>query len=313
MNKTSLRTDAHRPSVLEPADYEYVGFTDSGGRAWEGAVNYGEQHGYSEWAKDFDYDAERSRINKIHPGGCDSCGANNLRYRGYYRHVPTGDVIVLGIDCMEKMEFESREVMVAKKRSAAYFEQQLRVKAVYEWADLAPENAEAHEFLSISHAQGSSHEFLMDVRDKLYRFGRLSERQVAAVLRIKTPPVSLEEQLGIEPAPVIEGRIGIEGTVLAQKAKETIYGVIEKMLVLDDRGFKIWVTAPESILSALSSEQHALWNREAHESPEDYPTTDTLKTRRVKFMAKVTRSDRDETFGFGSRPSKGELVPLEKG
>ena len=69
------------------------------------------------------------------------------------------------------------------------------------------------------------------------------------------------------------------------KAERTAvdYGVQYKMIVLDDRGFQVCGTQPASI--------------------EDAEVGD-----RVTFVAKVTVSDRDNTFGFFNRPSKAEII-----
>jgi hypothetical protein len=61
-----------------------------------------------------------------------------------------------------------------------------------------------------------------------------------------------------------------------------------KMLVLDDRGFKVWGTIPEALFGCR--------------------TLDDLVNLRVTFTAKVEQSDRDEAFGFYSRPTKAEVI-----
>ena len=81
----------------------------------------------------------------------------------------------------------------------------------------------------------------------------------------------------VEPADVIEGKITIEGTIISVKVKETDWGSSLKMIVLDERGFKVWGSVPRAL-----------------ETPE---TGD-----HVKLIATVRRSDTDPTFGFYSRP-----------
>lgn len=80
------------------------------------------------------------------------------------------------------------------------------------------------------------------------------------------------------------GRMVVEGKVIAEGTKENDFGVRYVMTVLDDRGFKVWGTQPSSIAS------------------------DIKMGDRVRFTARLEASDRDETFGFFSRPSKAEIL-----
>lgn len=87
--------------------------------------------------------------------------------------------------------------------------------------------------------------------------------------------------------PVPTGRQLVAGTVLGVKKQEAYVAwgsASYKMLVQDDRGFKVWGTVP------LSMEGD--WG------------FDTLRGMRVEFTATLQRSDDDELFGFYSRPAK---------
>jgi hypothetical protein len=79
-----------------------------------------------------------------------------------------------------------------------------------------------------------------------------------------------------EPCPT--GRVAITGDVLATKLQEGFYGDTWKMLVKDDRGFKVWGSIPSSL--------------------------DVIRGDRVSFMAAVEPSEDDEKFGFFKRPTK---------
>ena len=93
------------------------------------------------------------------------------------------------------------------------------------------------------------------------------------------------ENEGAEPVPTTDARIVITGTVLKVDVKEGFeYGSTRTVLtVQDDRGFKVWGTQP-SALDAVA--------------PND----------RITFTAKVNASDRDEFFGFYSRPTKAKTL-----
>lgn len=120
-------------------------------------------------------------------------------------------------------------------------------------------------------------DFGRDLRERLEEFGALTERQTEAALRI-----AAEMATEPTPTPVIEGRIEITGKVATTKWVDNAYGGALKMLVTDDRGFKVWGTVP----NALGVE----------------------RGDRVTFTATVTASGDDETFGWYSRPSKAQRL-----
>ena len=80
-----------------------------------------------------------------------------------------------------------------------------------------------------------------------------------------------------------EGRVVITGTVLAFKVQESMYGDVLKMLVQDDRGFRVWGSVPSSL-------------------------DDAERESRITFTATVTASDKDAKFGFFKRPTKAEVI-----
>lgn len=80
-----------------------------------------------------------------------------------------------------------------------------------------------------------------------------------------------------------EGRITITGIILAFKWQYSQYGDTLKMLVQDDRGFRVWGSVPASL-------------------------DDAERESRVTFTATVQASDRDTKFGFFKRPAKAEII-----
>ena len=67
--------------------------------------------------------------------------------------------------------------------------------------------------------------------------------------------------------------------MLTTKWQDSHFGITLKMLVRDDRGFKVWGTVPSSLPNTESGD-------------------------RVTFIAAVEASDDDETFGFFKRPRR---------
>jgi len=95
-----------------------------------------------------------------------------------------------------------------------------------------------------------------------------------------------DAESAVEQAPVVEGRITIEGVVLAAYLKPSdYYDARWVMTVLDDRGFKVWGSIPSGINPNVGD--------------------------KVRFTATVEASD-DKFFGFFKRPVKAEIVQLQE-
>ena len=86
-----------------------------------------------------------------------------------------------------------------------------------------------------------------------------------------------------EPCPT--GRVAITGEVLSTKWQDSAYGRSLKMLVKDDRGFKVWGSVPSSM--------------------------NPNRGDRITFMAAVQPSQDDEKFGFFKRPTKAMFLDEE--
>jgi hypothetical protein len=111
----------------------------------------------------------------------------------------------------------------------------------------------------------------------------------------------LAEDVAPEPtAPVVEGRIVITGEVLSEKWQTSDYGEQHKMLVRDDRGFKVWGSVPAAIEMSRFHDADGMY--------QEIPGVE--KGSRVTFTATVEASRDDESFGFFMRPSKAELLEV---
>lgn len=92
-----------------------------------------------------------------------------------------------------------------------------------------------------------------------------------------------ERQRQYDAAPDIEeGRQSFVGEVLSTKWQDSDFGPVYKMLVQDDRGFKLWGTCPAAI--------------------------DPSRGDHVAFVATATPSKDDPKFGFFKRPSKAVIL-----
>lgn len=87
---------------------------------------------------------------------------------------------------------------------------------------------------------------------------------------------------------VPEGVQTVTGTLVSIKSQEGYYGrTTLKMLVEDERGFKVWGTYPTAF----------------YHDKEDADRGD-----RVTFTATLTRSDRDRDFGFFKAPKQAKVT-----
>ena len=80
--------------------------------------------------------------------------------------------------------------------------------------------------------------------------------------------------------PVTEDRIQFEGKIINTKFQENQFGGTLKMLFEDIRGFKLWGSVPSKLLD------------------------EELSNLNIKFLATVSVSETDASFGFFKRPTK---------
>lgn len=140
----------------------------------------------------------------------------------------------------------------------------------------------------------AAHGFLTELARAFERDGNLSVRQIECVLAV---PAQVAEQKAREAAeaerlanaePVIEGLVVIEGEIVGDKwvpGYTYSSGDVHKMIVLDDRGFKVYGTWPRSLDVEIGD--------------------------RVSFLADVEMSRDDRLFGFFKRPRQARKIEAE--
>jgi hypothetical protein len=139
--------------------------------------------------------------------------------------------------------------------------------------------------------------FAKSLFDALANYGKLSPKQSDAVLKIidgdAAKKAEWAKQREIENAnaePIVAGKQVITGEVMSLKTQYSQYGEVTKMLVKDDRGFKVFGTVPQAIWDAA------------------YELDIEVKGQRVQFTATVEASKDDNKFGFFKRPTKSQLT-----
>ena len=285
------RTDCHRPAELDPANYQYVGWT------YQGSSNHVWHH-ISDRDTDFIHPETLRSHKRLFKGNyrnkhtCDHCGSA-FAWGATYRHRPTNKLVVVGHICASRFNLPNKSTWIRKqieKQVEASRNREKIQKAAQKWLD-------KHEDLKdvLSPDAKPDHCILQNLKVNLLHYGSLTEKQVDLARKIKKEEEQkaqqrkqwTEEAKDAEDVPEGTG-IEITGVVLGTKTQQSqfAYKTTEyKMLVKDDRGFKIWGTEPSSLSI-------------------DGPS----KGRRVQFTANLEKSKDDPKFGFFKRPKKAKYI-----
>ena len=219
-----------------------------------------------------------------HKGTCDHCGAH-FHYGAAYMNEEGEFAIVGNICASNKLNLTAHEYQDAKLR-AAVKSAKSRVAANKALAALAPNRREALEF---------DHFIVKSIRGNFRKWHSLSLKQWALVKKIIREEGEKAIAKANEPTPVaiptelLAGRHTISGILLHTKVEPgyTYNSFVTKMLVRDDRGFKVWGSLPSALHGYVE------------------------KGDRITFDTKVEVSNKDECFGFIKRPSKASFEAVE--
>lgn len=290
------------------------------------------------------------RLAIDHAYGCAICGqSHGNRYWHFFMHEPTGDVIRVGSRCAEKVGLGSREELedwraresrnMARIRGAFLAGRPDARRALdVAMAAIARKGLTLREdgyCFTLTNADGEYHgadfptEFYVDLTKRFNRYGDMTDKQIALALRLEAERPDRErrdEEFAARkqaeedakqpiPADVLDGRNVITGAVLTARWQESTYGGSIKMLVADDRGFKVWGTCPQAVLDQIVDQISEAYENGEYE-PGKVPTaTEAIKSRnadgdpyRITFHAAVEASNDDPAFGFVNRPTKAQVI-----
>jgi len=212
---------------------------------------------------------------KTFDGRCACCGSTRLKYACRVVHAPTVSGHYIGRDCAAKL-LEMAEGTY-DHMSVALAERAKSRRRRNSWLHENPQHREIVEW-----AEGSDHHIASDVVRKLKSYGSISEAQVGLLHKIKAQIAERASAAANEPqptGPAPEGRIEVTVTVLGTKEIENHFsrfgGTTTKALVrLEGYNTKAWLTA-----------------------------NGANRGDRAVIRATFKRSDRDQFFAFGSRPT----------
>ncbi len=294
-----MRTDQYRPTSIRPEDFSYFTSIDNqpplpplfpsgidmgnpGTRTtlamWEAQVQRHNER-LEQIREQINPEADHRSTSQ-----CGHCGAH-IRYGVIYRENETGYLLVVGSDCADNtMDVPDRATLDIKRlRDAAATQRENQRIEAERVANVDESTRRFPEAVTILTDYSGDNTFIQDVAPRFQRWGRISEKQANAVVNAAKRDQARQEQRQAEAgSPVVEGKgVQISGEVVNTSVKETAYGTRFVMIVLDDRGFKVWGSQPGAV--------------EVNEGD------------RISFVANVERSDRDETFGFFKRPRKVQV------
>lgn len=295
------RNDVHKPSSINPADYEFV--------AQECMKIEGLGDCYIVMENRAAIKAHMARTGGTysgheHGGNCGVCGSVNAIYTVLFYHEKTNSYVRMGQDCAEKCNMGNENAFRTFRSS---IQEALERKAGKAKAQaLLSERGLARAWEIHEHACDDNKYFdrlreeqiIFDIVGKLVQYGNLSDKQFQFLEKLLKDIDTRAERMAQRAAeaaaakPCPEGRIEVAGTVISTKYQTSEFGETLKMLVKSDDGWKVWGTVPSSLEIFQDGEiQRGLRNGD-----------------RIKFTATVTPSKDDNKFGFFKRPTKAERL-----
>jgi hypothetical protein len=244
------RTDTHRPSVINPDEYEFV------------ANECIKMEGFGDAAIIL-REREVFRVHKDrtggtyagheHGGNCMVCGSVNAVYTNLFYHEATNAYVRVGTDCTEKLwhgdfgmgRFRKgvenvREFQKGKQKAAALLGDRGLSRCwdlhLAEWNEDKPFQWEERT--------------IRDIVGKLVKYGSISDKQYAfldGLLGKIDGRADREAKQAIEKAAAKDAPTGkqeVEVEVVSIKVQEGYYGDVTKMLIKHADGWKAWGTRP---------------------------------------------------------------------
>lgn len=307
------RQDIHRPSAINPEEYEFVDCIYIGCADVDPGVIFANADAREHIRRHMEATGGRYSSHD-HGGTCHVCGATAL-YLAVFYHPATNRYIQTGEDCAAKIDMGQPETFRALRAGVDDFRQaqagKQKARAVLSDLDLdavwrlyeLDRNQDMPALVAVGAVidRGdatpaecarycNTTEFctILDLLGKLIQYGNISEKQVA-FLRTLLDRMARRNEIEAEraaekeaAAPVPTGRQTVTGEVLKTEVRETAYGRQLKMAVKAEAGFVLWGSVPGSIGAVNRGDK-------------------------VTFTATLQPSDRDPKFGFFSRPTKASV------
>jgi hypothetical protein len=273
---TEKRTDPHRPSAIDPSNYELAAPME--GLPWYKAGPF------------MDYGSVSRN--------CDHCG-KAIRYGVRFKY-DNGGFVVFGERCTELIdlpdELRNRIGYEMNRVRIAAANERKKLRKEQEWVDRRAEmttrNPDVVEFLEDMDTN-EKFAFLLSMADAYEKWGSLTDGQINAVRKIMASRQAkaaekIDEALALRDAPEApEGRQTVVGTVASTRVDTSDYGSVRKMLLKLDDGNKVWGTMPSKVESTI------------------YQDDNEFIGKRIELTATFTR--KEEHFSFYKNP-RGKVI-----
>lgn len=245
------RTDVHRPSAIDPADYSFV------------AIECMKLDGDLGAIEALRIERERLRAHMeqtggtyshhAHGGNCMVCGNAQAIYTALFYHAKTNTYIRMGRDCADKCEMGNeqafRRIMDSVQAAREARAGKLKARGILD--DLGLPDAWALYERGHSEGDGYEENTIRDIVGKLIRYGSISDAQANFVRKLfaqiperkaKAERIAAE-RAAAEPAPT--GRFKLEVEVISVREQESDFGTRTVMTVKAIQGgWLAWGTAP---------------------------------------------------------------------
>ena len=287
------RKDPHSPGNLVASHYEAVlAYTvTSDDELYESLVEtHGEEIGFNwerackllQTAPFFKHPRFGADLLKCHV-----CGSH-FKTGQIWKHLPTGEHVILGCDCAFKygMEMNMSDVELHIKRAA-----EARIRRRESDRKQRARAAFLQDHPGLEEALATQHHITNNLSASLLAWGNLSPAQIELAFKI-AKRVAEDAAKPVEiniPAP--EGLVTVQGTIIQAKFYPNSFGGAFKMTVkvVEEKG--VWLCFG-TIPASLNDEQGLIVG---------------LKGKTVRFLATLKRGN-DAHFALFSRPRKAEIV-----
>jgi len=287
-----MREDIHRPSLLDPAEYDFIAAFYQGDSPWMAQSYKDEMERYDEAVEDYDV----FMGNYFMKATCDHCGAS-FNHGVLFLHTPSQELIHVGHICAaDTVGLPDKAAAARRKAEKFHREEQAKAKRWEEGKAWREENRDLVAWLEAQPEQeNDGRDFITAMKFALKQWGTLTYGQVRGIERWREGQKAREERTSeeqarkakLENAPeLVEGRRPVAGVIVSTKWKDTPYGEVFKMLVEQADGNRVWGTMPRAIQDS----------------------GDNFKGESVVFNATVTRSKDDPHFGFFAKPTQAKRV-----
>lgn len=310
MAATTERTDVHRPAALVPEDYGLLGVFDH-------HEEDGNHYQYMELVQGMV--AKGHRFAEASPNGggsgtCGHCGHPGLRYSALMLHEPSGELLNVGEQCLDNRFSETTARFHRLRREAKLNRERRNLRAAFDQA-LADDPE-----LATAYAEGDGHYIVDDIRSKHRRYGSISDKQRALVIKVageeaERERLEAERQAKREAAlasgfEAPTGRQEVTGRVVGTRVSEGMYGTSYRITVLveAEQEWRVNLTCPSKLTDLLNDEQ-------VEASGDHWVNTrlSDLRGRTVTVTATLEEPDEgDPLFRFGKRPTKPVLHPQQE-